>query len=117
MLSCLTPPGMGNVRVDVGVKPIFVWRLDVPCRRRLLRDQAYLHNRLNTLESVLPGHHQPDGSAVWRRQSLPVKACREDCEGMHSLIQPKPLNVRPVQYPGSLIGHPLRIEKRLEGHV
>src|SRR4051794_9531529 len=58
LLGRLAPAGMIDVRVHIGVKPVFIGRTLVPSRGRERGDQLDFHNGLDALESVLPRHDQ-----------------------------------------------------------
>src|ERR1043166_1717168 len=64
----LTPTRMRHVRVHVGIKTVLAWTLDIPGRRRLIRHQRDLHDRLDALETILPRHDQPNRRAMLRWQ-------------------------------------------------
>src|ERR1043165_6061635 len=61
---------MWSIRIHVRIKTVFVRRLYIPSCRRFIRHQRNLYNRLNTLETILPWHDQPDRRSVLRRRRL-----------------------------------------------
>src|SRR6266849_4409689 len=77
-LGGLAPAGMVHFRIDVGVKAVLARSGDVPGGRRLLLDEADYHDRLDSLESVLPGDHQAQRSAVLIGQRLAVQTDRQE---------------------------------------
>src|SRR5438132_8784944 len=76
VLHPLTPARMIDIRIYVRIKPIFVWRLDIPGRRRLIRDQHNLYDRLDALETILPRHDQTNRRTVLRRHRLAIHSSR-----------------------------------------
>src|SRR4051795_12105828 len=63
-LTGLTPPGMIDLGIDVGVEAILVRCRNVPGGLWLVFRKADLHDRLATLEAILPGHDQAKGSTI-----------------------------------------------------
>src|SRR5262245_18845561 len=55
-LTSLAPAWMRHIRIDVGVKPIFMRGSQLPGTYWLLLKQTYLNDRLDALEAILPGY-------------------------------------------------------------
>src|SRR5256886_7438787 len=55
---------MIDLRVDVGVEPVLLRSRDIPGGGGLSRTEADLHDRLDALEAVLPGHDEAQRRAV-----------------------------------------------------
>src|SRR5438128_8844312 len=87
MLHPLAPARMIYVRIHVRIEAIFAWGFDVPGRRWLIRNQGYLHDRLDAFESIFPRHDQTNRRAILWRHRLPVHPGCEDRQRVHSLIQ------------------------------
>src|SRR5262245_38192644 len=68
----LTPAGMVDLGVHVGVEAVLIGCRDVPGVPGLLLDEAELDDRLAALEAVLPRHREPHRRAVLIGQRLPV---------------------------------------------
>src|SRR5919199_6953683 len=62
--ACLTPAGVVDGWIDIGVKAVLARRRERPAGRRLSLREADLDNRLGALEAVLPGNDQSQGGAV-----------------------------------------------------
>src|SRR4051794_3169571 len=74
LLGRLAPARVIDLRVDVGVKAIFVGPVGAPRCLGLAIDQVDLDDRLDPLEPVLPWHHQPNRRTVLWRQFLAVQS-------------------------------------------
>nr|ADI18334.1 hypothetical protein [uncultured Rhodobacterales bacterium HF4000_03E16] len=108
---------MVHLGVHVAVEPIFAAIGNVPACRRLLIGQGDAHHRLDRLEAVFPRHHQPQRCAVLIGDVATIDAGGHDGERMHRLVQPQPLDIRPLQHRIFLAPHLVRAIERLEGHV
>src|SRR6266498_5315973 len=78
VLHSLTPAWMIDIGIYIRIEAVFAWGFDVPGRRWLIRNQGYLHDRLDALESIFPGHNQSNRRAVLRRHRLAVHSGCED---------------------------------------
>ena len=76
-----------------------------------------MHDGLDALEAVLPGHDQPEGGAVLAGQDPAVETERDERERMHGLVEAQPLDVGPIQHASFLLRHLLRVQQRRERHV
>src|SRR5437879_7292837 len=103
VLHLLAPAGMIDVRVYVRIKPIFVWRLNLPGRRRLVRDQHNLYDRLDALETIFPRYDETNRCTILRRHRLPVHAGRQNRQRIHRFIQTQAFNVWLIKHARGLI--------------
>src|SRR5207248_1281371 len=83
----------------------------------LPRTEADLHDRLDALEAVLPGHDEAQRRAVLVGQNPAVEPDHHEGERVHRLVDPQSLDVRPVEHPRALSRHLRRIIQRRELHV
>jgi hypothetical protein len=94
----LAPAGVIHLGVHVGVEAVFRWTRLHPGGDWLFLGEADGDDGFTALETVLPGHDQPQRCAILDGQHLPVKADGQQGEGMAGLVQAQGLVVRPVQY-------------------
>src|SRR5262245_57319871 len=85
-LTRLAPARMIDLRVHVRVEAVFLRIRDIPGRFRLLVDEPDSDNRLDALESVLPGDHQSNRRAVLVDQRLTVHTDGENRQWMLRLV-------------------------------
>ena len=114
LLRGLAPTRMIHVRIDVGVKAVFVRGILAPRCARLRCHQFYFYDGFDALETVFPRRDQPDGRAILRRQRAAINAARQQRQRVHRLVHPQTLDIRPVQHVAALTRHPLGIQQRLE---
>src|SRR5258708_4418211 len=113
----LTPAGMVDVRIYVGIETVLLSRRLIPGGGRLFLDQPDTHYRLNTLVAVLPRHREPDGRAILIRKFFSIQAHHQQRERMHGFIQPQPFHVGEVDSGPSSPRHLLLVVVALERHV
>src|SRR5207302_1934120 len=89
----LTPARMIDRGVDVGVEAVLVGSGHIPRSVGLALGEADLHDRLDALEAVLPGHDEAQRRAVLVGESAPVEPDHHEGERMHRLIYPQSLDV------------------------
>src|SRR5262245_50945836 len=89
--------------IDVGVEPIGLRILALPCVDRLPLHEAELHDRLDALEPVLPRDDQSNRCAVLVRQDLAVESDRKNRQWMHRLVEAPAFDVRPLERVGALL--------------
>ena len=63
-LRGLTPARMVNLRINIGIKAVFIWRSFFPGATGLTFCKFDLDDGLDTLEPVFPGNNQADRSAM-----------------------------------------------------
>src|SRR5580700_11099691 len=68
----LAPTGMVDVRIHIGIEPIFPGRHIIPRSGRLVRREMYLYDRLRGLETILPGNDDAHRSAILVGQYFPI---------------------------------------------
>src|SRR5437899_1125655 len=113
-LASLAPAGMIDLRVDVGVEAVLVGRCHVPGGARLATGEADLHDRLDALEAVFPGHDEPQRRTVLTGKSLAIEPDHHEGERMHRLVDAQSLHIGPGEDGNALTGHAARVVQRRE---
>src|SRR6266404_3217244 len=113
----LAPAWMVHVRVHIGKETIFMWRILVPSGAGLQRQKLDFHERLDALETVLPGNDQADGRAILWRQCAAIQSAGQQCQRVHRFIHSQALYIGPYKYVAALPRHALGVEQGLEGDI
>src|SRR5262249_43263131 len=87
---------------------------DVPSVARLVFCESDTHNRLDTLESVFPRHHNAQWRTILIWQRLTVHSETQQREWMHGFVHAQPFDVGPFEHIPPLSGHLIGIVNRGE---
>src|SRR5262249_51250689 len=96
-LRCLAPSWMIDRWIHIGVKAIFIRCHRVPCGLGHVIDETQLHDRLATLEAILPGNVNAHGRAVLIRQYISVETEDEQRQRMHGFVHAKSFTIGPLE--------------------
>src|ERR671911_352479 len=110
-LAGLTPAGMVNIGIYIGVESVLIWSGDVPGRLRRGLAKANLHDRLAAFEAVLPRHDETERRAVLVGQRLSVHSRHHQRKRVAGLIHSQRLDVGPFEDAALLSRHLLRIQE------
>lgn len=89
----------------------------VPGGRWLFGYQADAHNRLDTLEAILPRHDQTHWSTVLRRECFAIQAGCQYGERMHGFIQSQAFDIGPFENIAQLSRHAVNVEQCLKRYI
>src|SRR3546814_349202 len=94
-LRRLTPPGMIDLRVDVGPEAVFLRLDDLPEGLGPLVGEGEADDRLDRLETILPGHGEAQRRAVLLRNRFPVKTRGDEGKLVPRLLDRESFDIRP----------------------
>ena len=71
-LACLTPAGVVDFRVHVGIKAVFAWLGHIPAGLRAAFSEAHADDALDALEAIFPWYDQANRCPVLVGQGFAI---------------------------------------------
>ena len=115
--SRLAPSWVIHGRIHVGVKTVLPSSGHVPAGLRPRRHEFDLHDTLNALKAVFPGHDQTNRRAVLIRDRLTVNAHCQNRQGISGFGDRQAFTVGLVQGAAPQAGHLFAVIQGFEGDI